>query len=74
MNRTGMHSITASGDLSFGTIHAIDRRTISEIHIGTRHRGDLGDFDGLTASIREVRLLHPVVITPQRELISEEAE
>ena len=39
-------------------------RRISAITIGVRHRRDLGDIEGLAASIAEVGLLHPVVITP----------
>lgn len=46
--------------------------SISDIIIGKRHRRDLGDIEGLAASIRDVGLLHPVVITPQRVLIAGE--
>jgi ParB-like nuclease domain len=47
------------------------RRRISAITIGVRHRRDLGDI-GLAASIAEVWLLHPVVITPGNVLIAGE--
>ena len=45
---------------------------IGDIIIGIRHRRDLGDIEGLAASIADVGLLHPVVITPQRVLIAGE--
>ena len=47
-------------------------RRISAITIGVRHRRDLGDIEGLAASIAEVGLLHPVVITPGNVLIAGE--
>jgi ParB-like chromosome segregation protein Spo0J len=47
-------------------------RRISAIAIGVRHRRDLGDIEGLAASIAEVGLLHPVVITPGNVLIAGE--
>ncbi|MEV8636561.1 ParB N-terminal domain-containing protein [Streptosporangium sp. NPDC051023] len=40
------------------------------ITIGERDRTDLGDLDELAASIAEVGLLHPVVITEARELVA----
>ncbi len=39
-----------------------DVRPIDSIKVGTRFRKDLGDIDALAGSIREVGLLHPVVI------------
>jgi ParB-like chromosome segregation protein Spo0J len=42
----------------------------SEIHIGTRHRRDLGDIDSLAASIDGIGLLHPIVINEANELIA----
>jgi ParB/RepB/Spo0J family partition protein len=45
-------------------------RRISGIEVGRRHRRDLGDTDRLAASIREVGLLHPVVIRPDGKLIA----
>jgi ParB/Sulfiredoxin domain len=47
-------------------------RRISAITIGARHRRDLGDIEGLAASLAEVGLLHPVVITPGNVLIAGE--
>lgn len=43
---------------------------INSIIIGKRHRRELGDIDGLAASIADVGLLHPVVVTPAGELIA----
>jgi ParB family chromosome partitioning protein len=43
---------------------------LSEIHIGTRHRKDLGDISALARSIDQIGLLHPVVVTPDLELIA----
>lgn len=45
---------------------------LSSIRIGSRHRKDLGDIELLSKSIQEVGLLHPIVVTPQRELIAGE--
>lgn len=44
--------------------------TIVDIKIGLRHRHDMGDIDGLAASIKELGLLHPVVINPEGTLIA----
>jgi len=43
---------------------------IDEIQIGDRFRKDLGDISGLAASIADIGLLHPVVITPDKYLIA----
>jgi len=45
---------------------------IDAIKIGKRHRKDMGDITALAASMAELALLHPVVITPDRELIAGE--
>jgi ParB-like chromosome segregation protein Spo0J len=45
---------------------------IAKIKVGVRHRRDMGDLAGLSASIAENGLLHPIVITPHRELIAGE--
>jgi ParB-like chromosome segregation protein Spo0J len=47
---------------------------ISALTIGVRHRRDLGDIEGLAASIAEVWLLQPVVITPGKVLIKRAIE
>ena len=48
-----------------------DLRPTNAIKIGDgRHRKVLGDIDGLAASIHDIGLLHPIVITPQNELIA----
>src|SRR3984893_17287937 len=43
---------------------------IDQIQVGFRYRKDLGDLRGLAESIREVGLLHPVVVTPEGRLIA----
>lgn len=43
---------------------------IEQIQIGFRYRKDLGDLRPLVASIAEVGLLHPVVVTPEGRLIA----
>jgi ParB-like chromosome segregation protein Spo0J len=47
-------------------------RTVApdEIDVGQRFRKDVGDLDGLADSIRELGLLHPVVVTPDLRLIA----
>ncbi len=42
-------------------------KPIADIKLGQRHRKDLGDIEALAASIKEVGLLHPVVINPPPE-------
>jgi ParB family chromosome partitioning protein len=43
---------------------------VEEIVIGDRHRKEVGDLDALAESIREVGLLHPVVVTPDKKLVA----
>jgi ParB/RepB/Spo0J family partition protein len=43
---------------------------IADINVGIRHRRDLGDIEGLAASIADVGLLHPVVINIHNKLIA----
>lgn len=43
---------------------------ITDIRIGERARTDLGDLTELVTSIKEVGLLQPIVITPDRELVA----
>ncbi len=43
---------------------------LDEITVGWRHRQELGDIDDLAASLTEVGLLHPVVVTPEGTLIA----
>lgn len=47
-----------------------DDLTPDEIRIGERARTDLGDLTELVASIKEVGLLQPIVITADRELVA----
>jgi ParB-like chromosome segregation protein Spo0J len=43
---------------------------IHEIKIGDRYRKDLGDLASLAKNIRDIGLLHPVVVTPGYQLIA----
>ncbi len=43
---------------------------IDEVIIGTRHRQSLGDLSDLIASIDDVGLLHPIVMTSSFELVA----
>ena len=45
---------------------------VDAIFVGERRRKDLGDIDGLAASIAEIGLLRPIVINSQGELIAGE--
>ena len=47
-------------------------RPVLSILVGERHRRELGDIDQLAASITEVGLLHPIVITPEGQMIAGE--
>lgn len=44
-------------------------RTVSSIQVGARHRHDLGDVEGLAASIQKYGLLQPITITPDGVLV-----
>ena len=47
--------------------------SIDQISIAPgRSRKDMGDIDSLAASIQDVGLLHPVVVTPENVLIAGE--
>jgi ParB family chromosome partitioning protein len=48
----------------------ITKMGIDRITIGHRHRRDQGDIASLAASMAEVGLLHPVVVTKNGELIA----
>ena len=43
---------------------------LEQIHVGPRARRQLGDIASLAASIQTLGLLHPVVVTPDGELIA----
>ncbi len=43
---------------------------IADVKLGDRHRRDLGDVDALVRSIQDIELLHPIVVTPDMELIA----
>jgi DNA modification methylase len=43
---------------------------VSAIRVGPRYRKDLGDLQALSGSIKEVGLLHPIVVNDSDELIA----
>lgn len=45
---------------------------IEDIRVGERHRKELGDVGALAASIKDIGLLHPIVVTPDGRLIAGE--
>lgn len=45
-------------------------KPIAKIRIGKRHRRDLGDIEQLVASIKDIGLLQPIVVTPDGTLIA----
>ena len=49
-----------------------DVRAVDGIIVGERHRRDMGDIDGLAASVGELGLLQPIVIRPDGRLIAGE--
>jgi ParB/RepB/Spo0J family partition protein len=49
---------------------ALETLSLDGITVGERHRRDMGDIPALAASIASIGLLHPVVITPNGELIA----
>lgn len=42
---------------------------IVDVKIGSRTRKELGDIDSLAKSIEEIGLLHPIVVTPDMQLV-----
>jgi ParB family transcriptional regulator, chromosome partitioning protein len=46
-----------------------ERIDIESITIGARFRKDQGDLDGLAANMRQIGLLEPIVVTPDRRLL-----
>jgi ParB/RepB/Spo0J family partition protein len=55
-----------------GEVDVSGARAVSDVIVGVRHRRDLGDIASLAASIRDVGLLHPIVIRPDGVLIAGE--
>jgi ParB family transcriptional regulator, chromosome partitioning protein len=50
----------------------VSKLPISKIKVRNRYRKSLGDIDTLAASIKEVGLLHPIVVRPDGRLIAGE--
>lgn len=44
-------------------------RAVDSLHVGRRHRADLGDIDALAASIERDGLLQPLTVSPEGVLI-----
>src|SRR5262245_58148103 len=47
-----------------------EERPMDSIRLGDRIRADLGDVEGLAASIADIGLLHPIVIAPDGMLLA----
>jgi hypothetical protein len=43
---------------------------LDAIQVGERHRRDMGDIDGLAASIREIGLLNPITVDENGRLLA----
>lgn len=50
--------------------NGIETLKVEDIQIGNRHRQDQGNIAELAKSIRDVGLLHPIVITPAKRLVA----
>ena len=48
----------------------MSRRRVESIIVGDRRREDMGDLDGLAASIEKYGLLHPIVIDDDNRLVA----
>jgi ParB family transcriptional regulator, chromosome partitioning protein len=48
----------------------VERLPVAAIHVGKRHRKELGDVAELAASIEDIGLLHPIVVTPDGQLMA----
>ena len=55
--------------MSSGPGHIELERALNSIRVGRRHRADLGDVDGLAASIERDGLLQPITIDPEGSLV-----
>src|SRR5262249_25077697 len=50
--------------------HAVQMANVSDVRVGPRHRKDMGDLASLAKSIQAVGLLHPIVMSPDHQLIA----
>ena len=50
----------------------IGRKTLplGNIRVGKRHRRDMGDIEGLAASIADIGLLHPITVDEDGRLLA----
>jgi hypothetical protein len=44
-------------------------RAIADVIVGERHRKDMGDIDGLAASMADLGLLQPIAVQPDGRLV-----
>jgi ParB family chromosome partitioning protein len=61
--------VVRGGAVDSGPGHIELERALDSIHVGRRHRTELGDIDGLAKSIERDGLLQPVTITPDGTLV-----
>lgn len=47
-----------------------DLLDINHVRVGERHRKDMGDLDALAASIKELGLLSPILVTAENKLVA----
>jgi ParB-like chromosome segregation protein Spo0J len=52
------------------TLHLETELRVDDIIVEGRHRADLGDIKSLAASIADIGLIQPVVVTPDRQLVA----
>jgi ParB family chromosome partitioning protein len=70
---SGYSDANAAGSTDHvGNAQAAVLRPIEAIHVGERHRRDMGDLDGLARNIAEIGLLHPIPVKPDGTLIAGE--
>lgn len=58
------------GDHGYNSPIAAPRMPVDKIRVGARHRKGVGDLEELAASISEVGLLHPPVVTSAGVLVA----
>jgi ParB family chromosome partitioning protein len=45
-------------------------RPLADIHIGKRHRSEMGNVEALAASIEDIGLLHPITVDGENNLLA----
>jgi len=59
-------------DGGYGSPITLQCMPVDKIRVGKRHRKDMGDLDGLAASVHASGLLHPIVVSPDGLLLGGE--